>query len=250
MQLYRRELIRSLVILSIRPKYGGFIGPYNRHLQNDARNRFQSAQARCHSPVGPKTGKADRRKSHAFQHKDVTHRFGALRHGGGGTPTTIVCGFLSFDRASLKPISRLLPSFILIKTDQACTLALHITMHCVTDYTVFGPGLHTSEDSRWGGGREAIPRPASGQERREPPLGADREPLGSSDSHGGSPCTITYFKKAAEDELPGLFAIRSVSFNSTGKGQTGHSTCPICSSSQCVSGEVSPSNLSSKSAST
>jgi hypothetical protein len=38
-------------------------------------------------------------------------------YGGGGAPTTIVCGSLSFDRASLKPITQLLPSFILMKAD-------------------------------------------------------------------------------------------------------------------------------------
>lgn len=48
-------------------------------------------------------------------------------HGGGGAPTTIVCGSLSFDRASLKPITQLLPSFILIKADEARTFALHTT---------------------------------------------------------------------------------------------------------------------------
>ena len=52
-------------------------------------------------------------------------------YGGGGTPTTIVCGSMSFDRASLKPITQLLPSFILIKADQARTLALHITMQAL-----------------------------------------------------------------------------------------------------------------------
>jgi AraC-like DNA-binding protein len=45
-------------------------------------------------------------------------------YGGGGAPTTIVCGSFSFDRASLKPITQLLPSFILIKAEQARTLAL------------------------------------------------------------------------------------------------------------------------------
>ena len=50
---------------------------------------------------------------------------------GGGAPTTIVCGSFSFDRASLKPITQLLPSFILIKADQARTLALHITMQAL-----------------------------------------------------------------------------------------------------------------------
>ncbi len=52
-------------------------------------------------------------------------------YGGGGAPTTIVCGSLSFDRASLKPITQLLPSFILIKADQAHTLALHDTMQAL-----------------------------------------------------------------------------------------------------------------------
>ncbi len=52
-------------------------------------------------------------------------------YGGGGAPTTIVCGSFSFDRASLKPITQLLPSFILIKADQARTLALHITMQAL-----------------------------------------------------------------------------------------------------------------------
>jgi hypothetical protein len=51
--------------------------------------------------------------------------------GGGGAPTTIVCGSLSFDRASLRPITQLLPNFILMKADQARTLALHITIQAL-----------------------------------------------------------------------------------------------------------------------
>jgi AraC-like DNA-binding protein len=51
--------------------------------------------------------------------------------GGGGAPTTIVCGSLSFDRGGLKPITQLLPRFILIKADQARTLALHSTMQAL-----------------------------------------------------------------------------------------------------------------------
>ena len=53
-------------------------------------------------------------------------------HGGGGAPTTIVCGSLSFDRASVKPITQLLPSFILMKTDEARTFALHNTVQALT----------------------------------------------------------------------------------------------------------------------
>lgn len=51
--------------------------------------------------------------------------------GGGGAPTTIVCGSLSFDRHSLKPITQLLPNFILMKADEARTLALHNTVQAL-----------------------------------------------------------------------------------------------------------------------
>ena len=51
-----------------------------------------------------------------------------IHYGGGGAPTTIVSGFLSFDSASLKSITQLLPSLILVKADQAHTLALHNTL--------------------------------------------------------------------------------------------------------------------------
>ncbi len=54
-----------------------------------------------------------------------------VHFGGGGAPTTVVCGSLSFDRASLKPITQLLPSFILIKADHAHTLALHNTLQAL-----------------------------------------------------------------------------------------------------------------------
>src|ERR1700743_1260541 len=52
-------------------------------------------------------------------------------YGGGGPPTTIVCGSFSFDRASLKPITQLLPTFILIKAEQARTLALQNTLQAL-----------------------------------------------------------------------------------------------------------------------
>lgn len=54
-----------------------------------------------------------------------------VHHGGGGAPTTIVCGAMSFERAGLKPMTQLLPHFILIKADQAHTAALHNTMHAL-----------------------------------------------------------------------------------------------------------------------
>ena len=51
-----------------------------------------------------------------------------VHYGGGGTPTTIISGLLSFDAVSLKPITQLLPSLILVKADQARTIALHTTL--------------------------------------------------------------------------------------------------------------------------
>jgi AraC-like DNA-binding protein len=51
--------------------------------------------------------------------------------GGGGAPTTVVCGSLSFERARLKPITQLLPRFILIKADQSHALALRNTMQAL-----------------------------------------------------------------------------------------------------------------------
>jgi AraC-like DNA-binding protein len=65
-----------------------------------------------------------------------------VHYGDGGAPTTIVCGSFSFDRASLKPITQLLPSFILIKADQARTLALHNTMQALaSEVAEQAPGL-------------------------------------------------------------------------------------------------------------
>ena len=57
--------------------------------------------------------------------KNVAH------YGGGGAPTTMICGSLGFDRANVKPITQLLPSFILIKDEQARALALHNTMQAL-----------------------------------------------------------------------------------------------------------------------
>jgi AraC-like DNA-binding protein len=51
-----------------------------------------------------------------------------IHHGGGGAPTTIISGFLSFDKLSLRPLSQLLPQWIVIKAEQARTLALHTTL--------------------------------------------------------------------------------------------------------------------------
>jgi AraC-like DNA-binding protein len=51
-----------------------------------------------------------------------------IRYGGGGAPTEIISGLLAFEALNVKPITQLLPKLILIKSDQARTLALHTTM--------------------------------------------------------------------------------------------------------------------------
>ena len=66
-----------------------------------------------------------------FREVGASAQSNVAHFGGGGAPTTIVCGSFSFDRASLRPITQLLPSFILIKADQARTMALHSTMQAL-----------------------------------------------------------------------------------------------------------------------
>src|ERR1700688_3878858 len=51
-----------------------------------------------------------------------------IHYGGGGVPTTIISGWFRFGQVSCKPLRRLLPDLILIKADQARTLALHATL--------------------------------------------------------------------------------------------------------------------------
>jgi AraC-like DNA-binding protein len=58
-----------------------------------------------------------------------------IRFGGGGAPTTIISGYLSFDKVTLKPVAQLLPKLILVKSDQARTLALHTTLQLLASET-------------------------------------------------------------------------------------------------------------------
>jgi AraC-like DNA-binding protein len=51
-----------------------------------------------------------------------------IHYGGGGVPTTIISGWFRFGQTSVKPLKRLLPELILIKADQAQSLALHATL--------------------------------------------------------------------------------------------------------------------------
>jgi AraC-like DNA-binding protein len=53
---------------------------------------------------------------------------GSFHYGGGGAPTTVIWSLLRFDKPSLKPVTQLLPRLILVKAEQARTLALHSTL--------------------------------------------------------------------------------------------------------------------------
>ena len=56
------------------------------------------------------------------------NRSNVIHYGGGGAPTTIISGWFSFGPMSVKPLKRLLPELILVKADQAQSLALHATL--------------------------------------------------------------------------------------------------------------------------
>jgi AraC-like DNA-binding protein len=51
-----------------------------------------------------------------------------IDYGGGGVPTTIISGWFRFSGTSVKALTRLLPPLILVKADQAQSLALHTTL--------------------------------------------------------------------------------------------------------------------------
>ena len=51
-----------------------------------------------------------------------------IRFGGGGVPTTIIGGRFTFDRANSKPLTDLLPPFILVGSERAQALPLHQTL--------------------------------------------------------------------------------------------------------------------------
>lgn len=52
----------------------------------------------------------------------------AIRFGGGGVPATIIGGKFTFDAANSKPLTDLLPPFILVSNDRSQALPLHLTL--------------------------------------------------------------------------------------------------------------------------
>ena len=64
-----------------------------------------------------------------------------ISYGGGGVPTTIISGWFRFSATSVKPLTRLLPPLILVKADQAQSLALHATLNMLaSEMAELAPG--------------------------------------------------------------------------------------------------------------
>ena len=72
---------------------------------------------------------------------DAVKGSNVVAYGGGGAPTTIVSGLFSFETPSVGPMGRILPGLILVRSDQARTLALHTTIQLLASELVEGaPG--------------------------------------------------------------------------------------------------------------
>lgn len=75
----------------------------------------------------------------AVTHSDPGNH--VLHYGGGGVPTTIIVGLICFEKASLKPVTQLLPDLILVRAEQARSVALHTTFQLLAgEMTELIPG--------------------------------------------------------------------------------------------------------------
>jgi AraC-like DNA-binding protein len=64
-----------------------------------------------------------------------------ISYGGGGVPTTIISGWFRFSAPSVNPLARLLPPLILVRADQAQSLALHTTLNMLaSEMAELAPG--------------------------------------------------------------------------------------------------------------
>jgi AraC-like DNA-binding protein len=80
----------------------------------------------------------DNPRTRARSFCEVAPRNGShvIEYGGGGAQTTIISGWFRFGATSVKPLTRLLPPLILVKADQAQSLALHTTLSMLASETV------------------------------------------------------------------------------------------------------------------
>jgi AraC-like DNA-binding protein len=79
---------------------------------------------------------------------DAVRPDGSVFHyGGGGAPATIIWSLLCFDEPMLKPVTQLLPLFILIKAEQAHSLALQTTLQLLaSEMSQEAPGSEVVAD--------------------------------------------------------------------------------------------------------
>ncbi|MGQ0526174.1 MAG: helix-turn-helix domain-containing protein [Betaproteobacteria bacterium] len=66
---------------------------------------------RCHSSYAPAPDREARPAAEILEGQTVEN-FGPVKHGGGGSPASILCGYFEFDRNSLHPLVAALPPFI------------------------------------------------------------------------------------------------------------------------------------------
>lgn len=69
-----------------------------------------------------------RTRARSFCEVAPKNRSNVIHYGGGGVPTTVISGWFSFGQMSVEPLKHLLPELILVKADQAQSLALHATL--------------------------------------------------------------------------------------------------------------------------
>jgi len=85
---------------------------------------------------------ADNPRTRVRSFCEVAPRNGSqvISYGGGGVPTTIISGWFRICAPSVKPLARLLPPLILVKADQAQSLALHTTLNMLASELAEMPG--------------------------------------------------------------------------------------------------------------
>jgi AraC-like DNA-binding protein len=76
-----------------------------------------------------------RTRARSFCEVAPRNRSQVIEYGGGGTPTTIISGWFRFCTTSVKLLTRFLPPLILVKADQAQSLALHTTLSMLASET-------------------------------------------------------------------------------------------------------------------
>jgi len=79
----------------------------------------------------------DNPRTRARSFCEVAPRNGSqvIEYGGGGMPTAIISGWFRFGATSVKPLTSLLPPLILVKADQAQSLALRTTLSMLASET-------------------------------------------------------------------------------------------------------------------